>query len=458
MAELSEVAATRPPNFPDRCVMMWRMDGLCQRIIATINGLVIASECDLQFKLAWVNEKSMKSRFNAEYHTPNDMPDDPHRIFSESFIEKYFIEDRDIYYPPELVRRKRKSRTNTPGREELIMDTKADYEKAVNHDSFFGIAPAGLREEFVPDYLAKCRSVARSGIFSEEIESLLSRIDNIPALRNMRAIHLRSGDVIYGEARKRFPRRRNWAITIPVAIDLCNQARSFDKKCLVVGATTQDIDLVLSRCPNAVCAKDIDLPPTFGASAVVRDVFLTSQCEQMFTSKSSAVVRLAEYFGKSERTESVSFYSGNSETGVLKTSLESEELESCSDFQKAFIYYNLFVLNWNRSTFSEVDEYLALAFELDPENLSYIALRYLNFLSFSKFQRARRFTRKFRRLTGIDAHGRKNLVRELKRNIGFRSKFMESFLIHIYRNADLPEKERRMIGRWIEQFYSTDLV
>ena len=338
MAELSEVAVTRPSNFPDRCVVMWKMDGLCQRIIATINGLVIASEYDLQFKLAWVNEKSMRSRFNVEYYTPNDTPDDPHSIFSDSFIKKYFIEDRDIYYPPELVRRKGRGRTNTSGRNQLIMNTQADYEKAVNHDSFYGISPAVLCDEFVPDYLAKCRSMARSGIFSNEIESLLSSIDNIPALKNMWAIHLRAGDIIYGEVRKSFPRRRELSISIPVAIDLCDQARSFEKKCLVVGATTQDIDLVLSRCPNAVCAKDINLPPSFGASAVVRDVFFLSQCEKMFSSKSSAVARLAEYFGNSELIESVSYYSGSSESDILKTSLVSEELESCSDFQKAFTY------------------------------------------------------------------------------------------------------------------------
>lgn len=454
MNKTSEIAAACPPDFPNRCVMMWKMDGLCQRIVATIHGLVIASEFDLQFKLAWVDDKSMKFRFDQDYSLPNDTPEDPLSIFSKSFIDEYYVEDSDIHYPAELVPRKRSNGLNVPGRDKIIMNTGNDFERAARQDTFFGLAPYKLNDEFLVDYLDKGRSIARSGIFSDEIECLLDDIDANMALRNMWSLHLRSGDVVYGDIRKRYPRRRELSMTVPVAIDICRFAENTGKRVLVVGASNQDIDLVLSCCPNAVSATDIDLPPVTGFSAVFRDAILMSRCEKLFSAKDSAVVRLANFFGNPVWTTADDFYSTSSESDVLKSALDDREQMSCHNLQKAFVYYNLFILNWNREDFQSLDSYLNAAFELDPENISYVALRYLNCLSFSKFRRADSFREQFTKSGNNGEAGRGRGARRMVNHIGFRSKFMQEFLIDIYQNKNLPKRHYRMIESWVDRFYS----
>ncbi len=466
----SEGPAARTSKLPERCILTWRSDGLCQRMTSAINGLVIASEHNLDFRLAWPNTQSMKQRFNIDYTAPNDTPEDPCEIFAEAFLDKYFIEDEDIFYPPELVRNRVNTQTQL-GREAIIMNTKADFNRAAElkkstglmfgflrktprQDPFFGLAPNILNDELVPGYLARCRAVARSGIFAPEIEQLLQQSENMAELRDLWAVHLRSGDVVYGEVRKKFPRRMDFSISAPLATDFCNLAARADKKCLVVSASKPDLESVQNRCANAVFAEQIDLPHLPGPFAVIRDASLISQCGRIFSAEASAVVRLANYLGSAEWVTNVDIYSKPSETHVLKTGLRKSVHTRHTKLQRAFINYNLFVLNWDTAAFLELDGYLEKAFLCDRENLSYVVLRYLNCLAHSKYKRARKIRDKFSRLNGIEGRSLRIVRRNLKRNVGFYSKFMEAFLIHIYRQADLPDRECRMIGGWIEEKYS----
>ena len=429
---------------------MWKYDGLCQRIVATIHGLVIAAECDLAFKMIWMTEERFNARFNRDYSLPNDTPADPRLVFEDGFLSRYLFDDKDIYYPPELTIQQFPNGAGRPGRNEITMNSHSDYLRARHDRAFFGLAPHVMDDTFVSDCRAKCRTVARSGIFSDEIAKLLKDGDAIDELKSMWAVHLRGGDIVYGEVRKQFPRRCDLSLTVPLAIDICRVAAKSDKKVIVLGATNQDIAFVLSQCPNAIGAYGIDLAAANNASAVIRDVVVMSRCEKLFSAQSSGVARLATYLGCPEWITADDVYTPDAHADVLKSALAQDALAPCHDLQKAFVYYTLFVLAWDKDGFDALDSYLEMAFKLDPENLSYLALRYLNCLSFSKFGLANRAKAAFLERAAASG-GRQG--RNLTGHVGIRSKFMEEFLRHIHKIETLPDSDARRIGGWIDRFY-----
>lgn len=236
-----------------------RTDGLGERLKALLNAMVLAEHYKLPFKFCWPEHK--------DYVLQSGHPDiSASSIFSKTFLDMHLIDRDDL-----------KAFRVRPLRS-LGASIEADIAIQVQQTSLKGQAPKLTPNIKVrADYVKIFRSID----FAPEIDQMRKIANLIDIGECADALHLRSGDVIFGEYRYLGDYALK-ALAYPLAEKIAYDNRLQNRRLIVFGQDQVMCRRIAGIC-NGIVSSDIEC--TVGISKTAQaffDIFLMSRCKKIF--------------------------------------------------------------------------------------------------------------------------------------------------------------------------------
>ncbi|MDH5835440.1 hypothetical protein [Luteimonas kalidii] len=217
-----------------------RTDGFGQRLKVMLQAMKLASENRIGMKFLWDEKKGAYGSF----HSCGDV----NEIFSSDFVERHYIKQKPATVP---------------------------WRRGINYSAvgldialrkFDGDAGECFREQF--------ESIG----FAPRMQNAID-LARRPDVARASAIHLRGGDILYGELRKHAFTHQDKVIPLPVAKKMI---ASSDGKRWVVFAQDLALEDELRSYSNVVISSDLRADLTSNAEKTVFDIVLMSRCEQIY--------------------------------------------------------------------------------------------------------------------------------------------------------------------------------
>lgn len=345
-----EIIARKYENYDEKVFLARRSDGLGERLNAMLNALWLSEIYSCDFRFAW----------------PKRFQDDPlhaivpvEKMFSPEFIERFCVPEEELSGNWEISGRKR-SRQEIAWR---LSDTGMITAPRVHLSE--------LMHDFVDlsDVSGLQRAFRKIG-FSDHVQEAIDHAESIRLPPNAVVMHLRSGDVFYGEYRK-YVHYSYKGITMPIAKELIRQQREEGCEVYVIG---QDAEAI-SYLTQTTSASNIDSLLPSGLSAMTNvqkamyDLVLLSRFKTIIGG-SSGFSRQAGWIGGGNVLRPTDLLSAAEQHRVSLRDLQNCEL-SYNPLQTSFAYWYAYYCGRHSRTAEQNVPLLIKARNFDPDNELY---------------------------------------------------------------------------------------
>ena len=350
-----------------KIVLANRVDGLGERLCAIMNAIRLAAHLDVDFRFTWSNElwndayDKTVSTAPAKMFGHSIVPIE--QIFASEFIEKYAcLECADSDFAPVP---KTNLTTNALSRSAL-----RGWYTTQHH----------LATEYGAPFANTCKlssSDAFSQIkFTDETEAAVQQARSLD-LGDFVAIHLRSGDMVYGDVRK-WGFWGNKVLNPIIAFDMIKQANARGQKVVVFG---QDLDWLRHIKSEHDIIVAHDLLGTEIVQPHMRALFemvLMARATQII-SGDSGFARAASMIGDKTITSMFSAYSPIRYSDLTLAGIDElqKNLHPC---MIAYAYWQAYAFGRTLRSVPQLIDIIKRAHRLDPENYLYmiilVALKY----------------------------------------------------------------------------------
>lgn len=304
-----------------------RRDGLCQRLIGLLEIMAISEYCGFNFAFSWHNNME-----DNQFHDVKKVGD----IFDIEFIDKHYVNNidsdatkiryGDVYYTPSI--------------NNIISNN----------------------EDFINYYILYNKIK-----FSSNIQSVIEYVKNLNLSKNLVGIHVRAGDIVYGEFRLNpmfFPK----VLQYPFILDILNEQES--ENIILIG---QDEDLMryLKELYKIKLSKDYYLDNFSSLQKIFFDIEIFSRCQKIYGANSAPIV-LASKLNNSDLIDIHQLLSDTEKINILKKWLLNNKM--IANIPKQQIVYAAFAYLYYGFNIEDVESLAAInniARSLDGGNKLY---------------------------------------------------------------------------------------
>jgi acetyltransferase-like isoleucine patch superfamily enzyme len=331
-----------------------RIDGFGERLRAILNAMLIAEDIDGNFLFNW---EDMPEQYKGHHSVTAK-----EKIFSKIFIDKFHI-DLNSLKKMKLV--------------ELIAATKVDsfkslYDKdcdaiVVQQYPFAGLY-AKARKEI--NFNNKYKEIFQKIEFSESLEYAKVCANNAIMGEFPVAVHLRAGDIIYGEYRMMSEHTQK-VIPFPIAVDLISNFLHQGYTPIIFG---QDKELLiyLKEKLGAVLSSDLSDISFSTTQQAFFDIVLMSRCKQIYAGY-SGFATVASWIGNTTIIDPYKTIDKDSSLKLIESAFASVEIDGrISPLQRAFSCWSFLYISGKKLADNEkLWKFLNLAVEYDQDNNFY---------------------------------------------------------------------------------------
>ena len=344
-------------DFSTKIVAATRTDGLGGRLLAMVNAKALADRMGCRFGFTW-NGQSIKQM---QFH----MVERVDKVFSADFVEKHWLgEEIDI------------TRYGVLGgaftRDSLEADARRTGLQGWTCDDFNVLKSwrqGWFKAQLPANKPAALRHRAFGGFgFSPAIKAAIAAAGQRRFARPAAALHLRSGDIVYGSYRTRLEFGEK-VIPAPLARQVVSKLAEKGLATLLIGQDQAMLDYLKSET-GALLTED------FGANEFADqthraffEMALMARCRQIYAG-SSVFATIASVMGNVPVLRTKALFNRGRTANIILEELRTRE----SDYhplEAAFGYQRAFCLLEGRIRPARAREILEKAFALDPENRAY---------------------------------------------------------------------------------------
>ena len=343
-----------------------RTDGLGERLCAMMNAIRLADVLDRDFKFSWTSDI-----WNPVYHKLSTQKErsvigqsiaPQEEIFSKEFIEKHALNEHN----PKHYR----ACAGKP-------ITFASFMAAESANKITGWVPSQnfMENEFDKAFMEKVKITSREAFnkikFSNSISQVIDMANQI-RLPKFDAIHLRSGDMVFGEVRK-WGQWGNKVLNPSVAQDLIARAQGKGRQVVLFG---QDIEGLTTLAEKHNCIFVADMIPSLATTATQRALFeivLMSQAQNIYAGYSGFSRAACMVGGKRVKTPH-QLYTSEEYVDITLEDLDRDAAQY-HPLVAAYSYWQAFDLGQPYFNLPQQYDIITLAAKNDPKNLLYPVLQ-----------------------------------------------------------------------------------
>lgn len=283
-----------------------RKDGLGQRLRYLVLAMFVASKTNRNFKFTWAELNG-----ESEFHdiTP------PIELFSEEFLEEHLVGLEDIKGLPLL---------------ELSNLSSFDTSILMKNDKFLNLE--SLDPKFIPDK-GKLLTFFEKISFSDSVIKILNHVNDLNLSGGCVAIHLRGGDLIYGDFRKS-ERFNEKVIPIPVARDYALKIIEMGKTPIFFCQDDQ-AEASLNGIEGVFFSSQMKPKNVSSLQNAIFDIYLMSKCDHIFAG-GSGFTDVASIIGGIEVLSLFDVYSKKEIIELIVLGLEESTFDN---LQVSFLSY-----------------------------------------------------------------------------------------------------------------------
>ncbi|MGX8012143.1 hypothetical protein ACVDG8_025835 [Mesorhizobium sp. ORM8.1] len=345
-------------DFSTKIFAATRTDGLGGRLLAMVNAKSLADRMGCRFGFTW-NGQSVEQM---EFHAVERVDE----VFSADFVEKHWLGDEiDVTRFSALggtfTRHSLEAEARTPGLQGWTCNE-------------FGILRS-LRQGWFKARLpvnkpARWRRQAFASLgFAPAVKAAIAAADERRFSRPMAALHLRSGDIVYGSYRSRLEFGEK-VIPAPLARGIVSKLASKGLATLLIGQDQAMLDYLKSET-GALLAED------FGAGEFTDEMLkaffemaLMARCRRIYAG-SSAFATIASAIGGAPVLRSKALFNQGRTASLILEELKMRGADY-HPLEAAFAYQWAFRLREGRIKPAGTRQILEKALALDPENRAYV--------------------------------------------------------------------------------------
>ncbi|MDR1007901.1 MAG: hypothetical protein LBL65_04970 [Campylobacteraceae bacterium] len=363
---LSHLSLKSTKPLEGKFVIAERRDGLGARLTAVFNAILISEVTGISFYVYW-----SKSGIGKEFHSVESVDS----IFSKEFIKNHLLGEK-VSEKFRLI----------PYCRENIKNIKDFWIESINQDNC--IAGHGYLLD-MPRMSGEekhmwTKRVLNKLDFSEEIKLAIKEAYNIPLPRSVVAIHIRSGDVVYGKYETRITYSYK-VICTPLVAYFVKKFQKEGKTTVLVGQESEFISEMAQQF-GAIDASAFYLDGFSPAQKSLFDTILISRCEYIIAEMSS-LPRLARMFSGVEVKSIFSLYSEQKLASIIESEIK-EYGDNFHDMQKAYSFFLAHTYTCKNASFGKSDYLLSSALSFDSENPIYMFLKAANYYKHKKLSEA----------------------------------------------------------------------
>jgi hypothetical protein len=354
-------------------IIAGRGDGLGGRLQAFLNAIYISENTNIEFGFVWKNvlnshaKDFSKNQVIGKNEIIGHAIESEDEIFTQDFISKYSYTDQ-LKQNQGILRNKTFNSMEQLITEEMENDW-GWYSPLDNLKKIF----KDINEK---EYKSSMKGIWNRIGFSTKIKSLIKVADN--SVKNFSsefvAIHIRSGDIVYGNYRfigKRFMRK---ALPSHLAIGAIEKLIKENKKIVLFGddiSTNQVIKEYFKKDVYLVNEfLDGDMTKLTNIEKAIFEITFMSNSIQIMASGASYFSSLASFIGNLDEVTSLySYFSKEEQYEIIEKNI-SEFL--FHPYQMAFSYFHLYILGIElKKDLDILEYYLKKAMNFDPDNNKY---------------------------------------------------------------------------------------
>jgi hypothetical protein len=358
----------RKKIFENGVICSSRADGLTEKINSMLNGLLIADLLGLEFIFVWKSHGGIKLK---EGHS---VPSDMDQLYSSDLIKKHFIKESEFNFPAEYW---------LPIKEKMKKLTLKCIGELENDGNQFWLSPLRLTQNKHFFTQAQIQNVFFNRLFTKTINNRLCDAKKFVIPSNNVAIHLRGGDVVYGDYRHSGIHARDKSLTLLICEHLTKHFMNEGRNVIFFGASQGDIDYLTNKYSNASSMKTMGFTLDSATESMLCEIYFMSQCSLLIGAKGSGVTHLASNVGNVKFVPIDKFIARKHQVQIYKERIRIDNLKDYSALQRAFSLYNAYILSYEFEPFTVLDYYLDECVYSDPTNQLYVLTSYLNALKYN---------------------------------------------------------------------------
>lgn len=347
----------------DLAIVAMRSDGLGERLNAFVTGIYLARRLGWPFGFRWASAVHADAiafgKPAVQTHILGHAVVAADQLFSKEFIERFQVPSqwRPREFKPLSGKKMEKATLNSIG--------SAGFRgwRAPPQD----VRPM-LEEQLRPSPEFSYRQAFDTIGFSPEAQKSLQAGYRVQLPRRVVALHLRSGDVFYGEYRK-FAKYSYKGLTLPLAKALIAKQQKKGRGVLLFGQDNRVLDYLKEEFGVLLARDHMPSFCTTDHQRALFDVALMSRAEKIFAG-TSGFARLAALVGGAKVRQPHDLFPVEEQSAMSIADL-SENGDLYHPLQTAFAYWYAYYCARRAKTYQEAVSLLARAYEYDPENQLY---------------------------------------------------------------------------------------
>ncbi|WP_269900180.1 discoidin domain-containing protein [Paenalcaligenes faecalis] len=361
-----------------------RSDGLGERFRAILNAMAIAHAFGYDFKFFWQDSRWI---MNSDFHSV----DYAKNIFSDSFLNKYLLKE-DI--------------------------SKKSYSLDKINDNDFNIIKVeqGSGFKFLNEYLHDSKKLSKKSLkkafetieFSDKIQNVINRAKSID-LNDVVALHLRAGDVIYGD----FVLGGAYvgkAIPFYIAFDIIELLMGKGKRVMVFGQDGELIDFLVAKY-GVLDSRIYSLSEYDKTQQAFFEIIMMSNCCEIISGSSGFAV-LASNIGNIKNTSHTNLFKDKDRSLRMLSFLKDEYGKGGFGVSRYQVSYGCLAALKYSADHLDYDDLIFLAkvgFDCNSENIYF--LFFLICIDFNKNKNFYFFENDLERLIFLKIKKFKNFIK-----------------------------------------------
>ncbi|GHV07228.1 hypothetical protein AGMMS50229_13610 [Campylobacterota bacterium] len=326
-----------------------RNDGFGARLNGLLNAIVLANQFNGEFRFIWPD-----SIDEAKYHSI--LPKE--EIFDKSFIEQHYIDEKML----------KKLKTVTLDK----MNSIQNYDAVAVHLEMQDNDRGQYRQAFETIAFAQPLQQAK-----QRAESI--NIDYVGGSNRSVAVHMRAGDIVYGDCR--FTKFFHTKVApFPIIMAIIEDLQSNGYEPILFG---QDDELMahLKEKYHVRLAKELSNPSFSSAQQALFDIVLMSRCAKIVAGDSAFAIE-GGLIGDVPMVDSYSFFGKDRSLQIIHNTFQKPIDNRISNMQKAFACVSYLYILDKQYANDDISLYLLQeAARQDPANDLYnfiLAMTYYN--------------------------------------------------------------------------------
>ncbi len=336
-----------------------RADGLGERLNSLLNAIVISKTFGYRLGYTWRDishalpyQKGTENKSNLIGHAIVEEQD----FFSPSFIKKHSVTNKPLNNFKTIID---KNITYAS------LSTTETNEKLAGWFSPRLALTDHFSNELLIDSIYSYRDAFSFIDFNKPIAESIQYAKEVMQESSYIAIHLRSGDVFYGEYRK-FLHYTYKGIVLPLAKKIIEDHKKKGLKVIVFG---QDLTVLsyLKEQYNIITVEDFSHYSNFDSTQqAMFEITLMSRAKDIIAG-SSGFAKLAGWIGEKNTKAPTDYYNAEKQTKIIINDLKNHA-DDYPKLQTSFAYWYGYFYGRQSKDLKDVDYLLSQAYKFDPEN------------------------------------------------------------------------------------------